>query len=114
MWVGVIIFRLIEQLWAGYALNMRRHYFMAVMIHEIMRMHTPDYLVSLLTRYVPRSVTRGEINELSAPLMRTDAEFKSFSVQGEPLWNSLPTGVRHLPLLSRFKTSLRKHLLDLN
>ena len=58
---------------------------MAVMIYKIMRMHKSDYLVSLLTRYVPRSVTRGEIKELSTPLMRTNAGLKSFSAQGAHL-----------------------------
>ena len=47
-----------------------------------MRMHNPDYLESLFFRYIPKSATRDEIKELTAPLMRAETEIKSFSVRG--------------------------------
>ena len=83
-------------------------------MYKIMRMHNLDYLESLFSRYVPRFATRGEIKELTAPLMRTDTGINSFSVRGAHLWNSLPAEVRNLPSLSRFETALRRHFLILD
>ena len=87
---------------------------MGILMYKIMRMHNPDYLESLFFRYVPRFATRGEIKELTAPLMRTETGRNSFSVQGAHLWDSLPAEVRNLPSLSRFKTALRGHFLTLD
>ena len=86
---------------------------MGILMYKIMPMHNPDYLQSLFFRYVPRFATRGEMKELTAPLMRTDTGINSFSVRGANLWNSLPVEVRNLPSLSRFKTALRRHYLTL-
>ena len=79
-----------------------------------MRMHNPDYLESLFFRYVPRFAARGEIKELTVPLMRTETGINSINVRGAHLWNSLPAKVRNLPSLSRFKTALRGHFLTLD
>ena len=87
---------------------------MGILMYKIMRMHNPDYLESLFFRYVPRFATRGEIKELTAPLLRTETGINSFSVRGAHLWNSLPAEVRNLPSLSRFKTALRGHFLTLD
>ena len=92
----------------------RRQYFLAVLMYKIMRMNTPEYLVSLFTKYVPRVAPRGEIKDLAVPFMRTETGRLSFQVQGAHFWNSLPTEIRHLPSLSRFKTALRRYLLDLD
>ena len=66
---------------------------MGILMYKIMRMHNPDYLESLFFMYVPRFVTRDEIKELTAPLMRTETGINSFSVRGAHLWNSLPAMV---------------------
>ena len=90
----------------------RRHYFMAILMYKIMRMRTPEYIEGLFSRYVPRSATRGEIKELSVPLMRTDTGIKSFQVRGAHLWNSLPSEIRNFCSLRRFKTAVRAYFLD--
>ena len=87
---------------------------MWILMYKIIRMHNPDYLESLYSRYGPRSATRGEIKELTATLMRTETEINSFSVGGAPLWNSPPAEVRNLPSLSRLKIALRRHFLNLD
>ena len=43
----------------------------------------------------------------------TGSHIRSFSVQGAHPWISLPAKVRNHPSLSRHKTTLRGHLLDL-
>ena len=87
---------------------------MGILMYKIMRMHNPDYLKSPFFRYVPRFATRGEINELKAPLMRTETGINSFSIRGAHLWISLPAEDRNIPSLSRFKTALRGHVLTLD
>ncbi len=87
---------------------------MAVLMYKIVRMNTPEYLVSLFTRYVPRVATRGEIKDFAVPFMRTETGRNSFQVQGAHFWNSLPTDIKNLPSISRFKAALRRFLLDLD
>ena len=55
---------------------------MAVVMYKIMRMHTPDYLESLFSRYVPKATARGEIKELTIPLTCTKTGDGSYRVHG--------------------------------
>ena len=87
---------------------------MGIMMYKIMRMHNPDYIENLFFRYVPRFAIRGEIKELTAPLMRTETGINSFSVRGAHPRNSLPAEVRNFPSLNRFKTAMRGHFLTLD
>ena len=89
--------------------DLRRQYFMAVLMYKIVCMHVPDCLVGLFTRYVPRGNVRGVIKELEPPLMRKSYGFKSFQVRGAHLWNSLPIEIRNLPSLSWFKRVVKRH-----
>ena len=45
---------------------------MGILMYKIMRMHNPDYLEGLFSRYVLRSATRGEIKELTAPPLKLE------------------------------------------
>ena len=76
---------------------------MAVLMYNIMCVHTPDYLESLFSRYVLRASARGEIKELTIPLTCTKTGDRSYRVQGASLWNSLPAAIRNFSSLSRFK-----------
>ena len=57
----------------------------------------------------------GELKEPFIPYMTSsEAEHLSFQEQGARSWNGLPTAIRFVPSLSRFKKALRLHLLELD
>ena len=92
--------------------NNRRLYFTSIIIYKILRLHQPEYLTSIFTKYIPKETARGELitRELATPELEKWHGDSSFQVQGIKSWNSLPSSIRFLPSINSFKTGLFKYL----
>ena len=93
----------------------RRLYFMAIILYKVMRMHLPEYLESLFSKYIPERDLRGVANrELVEPNLHSETGRRSFQVKGARFWNNIPVSIRNLPSLCQFKSLLKRHLLELD
>ena len=72
----------------------------------------PAYLSSLLNPYIPsRSLRSQNAQLLSLPRFNLKScGYKSFTVSGPTIWNSLPISLRKTESLSTFKRHLKTHL----
>ena len=91
-------------------IDSRRWYFAAILMYKIMRMGQPSYLKKLFTKYRYTRPARGEIKELEVPFMGPGRGNLSFQVRCAQFCNFLPSSIRFLPSLSRFKKVIRQHL----
>ena len=91
----------------------RRNYFSTLLLYKIIRMGQPPYLTSLFkkneNRTSARAAERGVVWNLVFPKTCTDVGFFSFKVNGARLWNSIPSNIKFLPSLYKFKISIRNH-----
>ena len=94
-------------------MDSRRFYFSNILIYKILRMNQPNYLAHFLLKHKPKETARGESStkELALPNILKGRGTSSFQVLGSQHWNSLPSSIRFLPSLNRFKSALFKHLL---
>ena len=92
--------------------NMRRLYFLYIIMYKILRLRQPEYLTPVFVRYTPKETARGVliIRELTVPGLENWHGDSSFQVQGIKSWNSLPSAIRFLPSINSFKTSLLNYL----
>ena len=88
--------------------EIRRTYFMALIMYKVKRLKKPSYLIALFQPYVSLRPTWGVRQDLKV----THVAPTSFQGEGAPLWNSLPTRIRDLTSLSFFKRRIREHLID--
>ena len=91
----------------------RRFYFCNIITYKILRMNQPNYLTHFFHRHKPRDTARGKsmTKELTLSDIIKGRGSNSFQVLGASYWNSLPSSIRYLPSLNRFKSALIKHLL---
>ena len=88
----------------------KRSYFVIVQMYKTYCMsQLPPCLAEIFEKYQSRSLGRVP-RELSIPGSRSDVGVKSFTSQGARLWNALPSDIRNLPSLAKFKSALRKHM----
>ena len=72
----------------------------------------PTYLSSLLNPYIPsRSLRSQNAQLLSLPRFSLKScGYRSFTVSGPTIWNSLPISLRKIQSLCTFKKHLKTHL----
>ena len=81
-------------------------------MYKLMHLREPAYLEKLFTRYETTRPTRGLSTHFRIPHVMSEMGRTSFQVQNAHLWNTLPSTLRDLPSLSRFKMEYHKYLLD--
>ena len=73
-------------------------------------MKQPPYLARLFIRNENRSSSRaaakGYVRDILIPESRVDAGFYSFKAQGARLWNLIPSNIKFLPSLCKYKSAL--------
>ena len=89
----------------------RRTYLAAVLMYKNINISQPASLAPLFRKCQSRKSSRNG-RELMVPPSRMDFGLKSFWSQGTRLWNSLPRDIRYLPSASRFKSAMRRYLLE--
>ena len=92
-----------------------RHYFMAITIYKILRLHQPSYLIDSFNKYAPKENARRYLHSKEIIIPSTkECGTKTFRYQGAKLWYSLPAEVRFKPSLDGFKTALYKYLFTID
>ena len=85
-----------------------------VIVHTFKALHggSPDYICDLIDQYRPsRSLRSQRTISLRVPLTRTALYGdKQFGKAAATLWNSLPTALRELKELNKFRSALKTHL----
>ena len=94
------------------SMDSRRLYFCAIIIYKILRMNQPTYLTEFFTKYTPKETARGhsQTKELVLSHVVKGRGALSLQVFGVSFWNTIPSTIRFLPSLNRFKSALFKHL----
>ena len=73
----------------------------------------PQYLVNLISEYVPRRNLRSSgSGMLASQIIRSSVGEKAFAVCAPTLWNALPSRVRNVKTLDAFKTGLKTFLFS--
>ena len=87
-------------------------YELGLMIYNIIKGNTPNYLMSLPTVRDIRPLPTRQQQQLYVPKTNTLIGERSVLVSGPKLWNTLPTKVRNAATLFSFKKQLLNHLLS--
>lgn len=92
----------------------RVQYHTCLMVYKGMKGQSPDYISSLLTfvsEHHERQTRSTTNDNLHIPRSHTSYYDKAFSTTGPRLWNSLPTEIREISTLFKFKNELKRYLL---
>ena len=92
--------------------NEKIRFDICVTVYKALHKQYPSWLFSLHTRYLVRSRTTRQDNELVIKRSSTDIGKNCFSIMGPIMWNSLPTKLRAASSLSSFKKMLKCHIID--
>ena len=86
----------------------------AVLAHNAVYAHQPQYLSSLVSRKEPgpRETRSSSGLYLAVPRARLAVQRSSFSHSAPSVWNDLPAALRSVPSLKSFRTSLKTLLLS--
>ena len=88
-------------------LAIRRKKRKALMMYKTMNGHAPDYLQRLFTQYYSNYNLRNSEGKLASPKPRTNYLKRGFSYSGATLWNNLPSSLKNVGSVDRFKRNLK-------
>ena len=90
----------------------RIEYKTAVLCFKCINNTAPSYLRDMLGEYVPSRPLRSANKRLLKPVTSKSQKVggRAFSHHAPSLWNSLPSHLRELNTLSKFKTALKTYL----
>ena len=77
------------------------------MMYKTMNGHAADYLERLFTQYYSNYNLRNSEGKLALPNPRTNYLKRSFSYSGATLWNNLPSSLKNVGSVDRFKRTLK-------
>ena len=92
----------------------RIEYKIALLCFKSLNCEFPSYIKELISPYNPsRTLRSSDANLLTVPVkkLKTFGE-RSFSFAGPTVWNSLPSHIRSLQTIGRFRSALKTHLFQ--
>ena len=89
----------------------RTDYFASLIMYRVVRLKEPPFLLPLFNSFTTDRPTRGPRKDLDTPYVTTVWGLSSFQYKYPQFWNSIPPCIRDLPSYSRFKKSIKLHLL---
>ena len=94
--------------------SIRRHYFLASFLFQVIKSQHPSYIYSLLQfkSSFQHHKTRSRLSDLYTHSHITSTFERSFLARSTKIWNSIPPLIRHSPSLSTFKLRLFQYFLD--
>ena len=96
-------------------MNDRVHYFRLVHVFRISKGTAPEYLSRNFTNVnkVHHHNTRGSVSDFFIPgTSLTSFGSKSFDAIGRKEWNALPSYLKQIENIDRFKSSLKNFLME--
>jgi hypothetical protein len=94
-------------------IHVRIEYKLLLIVYKCMNGLAPNYMASLLKKYVPTRSLRSS-NDTTLLIQyrpkRTSFGGRAFKFSAPHLWNTLPAPLREINSLSNFKTSLKTYL----
>ena len=98
----------------GWTTNIdRRLYFAAILLYKLNQCGQTAYLANFFLRRVCDRPSRSGGKPLVIPKHDREALGNSFHITTSYIWNSLPSNIRDLSILTSFKTALVKFILNL-
>jgi hypothetical protein len=89
----------------------RIEYKIACLVHSVLTLKQPAYLIPLLKPYIPsRSLRSADQQLLIKPRTKLQLCDQSFSVAGPSIWNDLPLELRLIISPGTFRQKLKTHL----
>ena len=94
-------------------IDSRRDYFAMLIMHRVVRMKEPPFILPLFKPYQTEKPKSGPRQYLEIPTVNTDSGLLSFQVKYANLWNATSPCIRYLSSYSQFKKSIKIHFSKL-